>query len=170
MVVKGNCRGSSEEFDHSDIDGMGFLVSMLIMAFMLDGIYLTLYYFVGLNKLTNFGWAKPLPDGTIRYSYLSWWMLELSSHAFVYFLMFIASCSGASGVADKASDLEDASDQCDFDTSDLGPYDFALFMGFVMIAPMGWGMYYEFQALKKDHGIPANPCSRNSGGETVHSV
>ena len=62
---------------------MSFLFTMLITLMLMDGIYLLLYFLVGLNKLTNLGWAKPLAGGGVSYSIVSWWMLELSSHVIV---------------------------------------------------------------------------------------
>lgn len=160
-----------------DDANMGFLTSMLIWAFMMDGIYLILYFFIGLNKLTNLGWAKTLANGSAQYSYLSWWMLELSSHAVLYFLLFIAGCVAAAGIADATEFLEKSAKpgtgsdiSCEVDLTELRPFDFCAFMAFFMIVPLGWESYYEYKALKGDHGLPDCPCSKGSRNETVHSV
>lgn len=175
--VKCNERGDINTADYGadKIDGMGFLITMLITLMLMDGIYLALYFFVGLNKLTNLGWAKPLAGGGVSYSIISWWMLELSSHAIVYFLLFIASCSAAAGIATSTSDLEDLEPEQAGATGctregGYGAWDFCVALGFFAAAPVGVTVWFNYKKLQEDHGLPECPCSRNSNTETTHSV
>lgn len=173
------CKGGggfvSTDVGADQIDGMGFLVTMLVTLMLMDGIYLALYFFVGLNKLTNLGWAKPLAGGGVSYSVISWWMLELSSHVVVYALLFIGSCAAAGGISSATGDLEDlepeqqGGDGCTVEGG-FGAWDFCIAMGFFMVGPVGFTVYFNYKKLQEDHGLPECPCSRNSNTETTHSV
>jgi hypothetical protein len=163
------------DFGADQIDGMGFLVTMLVTLMLMDGIYLALYFFVGLNRLTNLGWAKPLANGGVSYSVISWWMLELSSHVVVYALLFIGTCVAAAGIASATDDLKNVEPEtqgaegCTTDGG-FGAWDFCIAMGFFMLGPVGFTMYFNYKKLQEDHGLPECPCSRNSNTETTHSV
>jgi len=167
---------------YTQIAGMGFLLSIGGMLIIQAIVFVVLYYFWGLNRLTRLGWSSTMPDGSMRYSYFSWWAVELGVHAWSIVLTFIAACSAAGGLAKNIKDLDDLIAQnpgsCSYKKEEMGGFDFAIILAFAMLVPLGFSIYFAFKGLKQDHGCCPNPFKPVAGAvrndsnvdSTVHSV
>eukprot|EP00040_Diaphanoeca_grandis_P020132 m.106960 g.106960 ORF g.106960 m.106960 type:complete len:245 (-) comp27761_c1_seq1:54-788(-) len=146
---------------YDQVNGMSFLLSIGVMVLIVETVFMFLYYFWGLNRLTRVGWKHQLPDGSIRYSYVSWWSFEISMHIMMLVFVFFSACVAAGGLAKNIKDLEELvnnpSVSCSYKKEEMGGFDFALVLAFVLLFPMGFGVYHQFKGLKADHGCCPNP-------------